>query len=307
MLETSAIEVMIQADWLKHEYSKNQLENFIDWALSQIYYPDEARISDLFSSNQTKPLWFRSYGKEKKPDLPKQLLEKLKLDHSWMRRLTFRYDTSNDQVRKRFDKIGPPVNRDGLPLSGNRSGYTYSHVFSNATKNPFAYNAEWNLCRTPFFIDHLTGHESGKWKDKERFLGPFRKRVLKDYNRLIVNYDLKMIEILPSLFKALGSKEFEVGDFRFQMLVNYRPFLIKNWEAWFMALSGLRTEHPQLFGKETKKVLEFVSRWDYLPFEKTSELSDDWMKQNPNKMMSSPVKNKLRDNYTTSLLLAAMP
>jgi hypothetical protein len=70
-----------------------------------------------------------------------------------------------------------------------------SHIFGR-TKNPFLFEAPWNIAFVPKIIDPFTGHETkGCWPDEyqELFSKSIRNRYkgfIDDYNSLIKKYDL---------------------------------------------------------------------------------------------------------------------
>lgn len=73
--------------------------------------------------------------------------------------------------------------------------YQVSHIWGH-TKNPYMFEAPWNICFTPKMYDPFTGHETvGCWPQEyqELFLvQAFEKYkdIIEDYNRIVENLDL---------------------------------------------------------------------------------------------------------------------
>lgn len=75
----------------------------------------------------------------------------------------------------------------------NIRNYQVSHIFG-LTKNPYAFCAPWNIAFIPKILDPFTGHES-KSHLTDRVSGILRELAIKEYGKLIEEYNNEMIEL----------------------------------------------------------------------------------------------------------------
>jgi hypothetical protein len=140
--------------------------------------------------------------------------------------------------------------------------YQFSHVFSETTKNPLAFNAPWNMCRIPRFVDPLTGYETS-WNDgKVEFDQLFFGHIKDSFQTEIETYNNWMLELVPSLISALDSATFQSGQFKTRMLVNFRPLLFTNhWQTWYDHLEGEEQRTKWI----DEAVLKFIRNYEPKP------------------------------------------
>lgn len=84
----------------------------------------------------------------------------------------------------------------GLKRNKDIYNYQVSHIWGH-TKNPFFFEAPWNICYTPKLVDPFTGYESkGIWPEEYQkmffakaaeLFSPF----LKDYEKVVQDYDME--------------------------------------------------------------------------------------------------------------------
>lgn len=99
----------------------------------------------------------------------------------------------------------------GLKRNRDIFNYQVSHIWGH-TKNPFFFEAPWNICYTPKLIDPFTGHESkGLWPEEYQKIffakaaeqyAPF----LEDYENVMRGYNMEQ-EIITYIKSLRGKVE----------------------------------------------------------------------------------------------------
>ena len=184
-------------------------EELIQWGIQEAIFPDYPRAAFEWDKLKKRVLnnervYIRGYGRNAHGTYLYQDLytEIIGNDH-------ITKDPTNNTIPHRImEKM--------TGLCRNRDIYNYqvSHIFGK-TKNPFLFEAPWNLCYMPKMMDPFTGHES-KGELSNRFQKLFRqysfdkyRPLIEDYNQLIIDLNLrsKAMQYLEKLNNRQFSKD----------------------------------------------------------------------------------------------------
>lgn len=91
----------------------------------------------------------------------------------------------------------------GLKRNVNIFNYQVSHIFG-LTKNPYAFEAPWNIALIPKLYDPLTGHES-KGKEQKEFTQRLRLTTWEVYEDFILDFNKICNDIRPDVESTMAN------------------------------------------------------------------------------------------------------
>ena len=116
----------------------------------------------------------------------------------------------------------------GLKRNQDIYNYQVSHIWGH-TKNPFFFEAPWNICCTPKLMDPFTGHESKGICPEEYQKIFFAKAYslyapfLEDYESVIQDYDME--NQIKRYVQSLRGREEE------RVLNQFERDALSEWES----------------------------------------------------------------------------
>lgn len=128
-------------------------------------------------------------------------------------------DPTNNSIPQRIIK-----KLTGLQRNRDIYNYQVSHIFGK-TKNPFLFQAPWNICYLPKIMDPFTGHES-KGNLSKQFQKAFKEYVFYQYKPLIEDYNQLMLDLnLSEKAKRYLNKE-EGQQFLKDVMIELSPIIL---------------------------------------------------------------------------------
>lgn len=180
------------------------------WGISATIFPSTEMVKAAWDNLKERILtnqkvYIRGYGRDAHgtqlyKDLYKELFGNFHIEKD---------PTNNAVPRKHIQQL------TGLRHNIDLYNYQVSHIWGH-TKNPFMFEAPWNICYTPKLIDPFTGHEAkGVWPKEyqEVFFSYATERYrpfIEEYNQLIGDYRVadRLNSYLQSIKATIPDKEF---------------------------------------------------------------------------------------------------
>ncbi|MBA3901364.1 MAG: hypothetical protein H0X62_14345 [Bacteroidetes bacterium] len=187
-------------DGIKNFFSDFNIDpvKFAKWGIKNTKFPDPGISKKVWLSlckeieREEKPVYIREYGnKIVKQEAYLEFLNKV------IPNANIDYDKRNN-VRPRiyFDQA-LIVNRN------NFKNYTITHIWGK-TKNPYAFNAPWNMAYMPGIVAPFTDH-MGSGKIQVSFSKIFKAKAYEKHKESIELFNKKMNELKPKIKKAIAA------------------------------------------------------------------------------------------------------
>ena len=165
------------------------IEALLNWGIENIIFPDVKKVGDAWTNlkeriKNNNTVYIRGYGRNGHGTIMYQGFYEFLLGHTNVKQ----DPTNNHKPKQNIEKL--------TELKRNKHIFNYqvSHIFG-CTKNIFLFEAPWNICYVPKFMDPFTGHEA-----KGEYIANFQKRLFetayKRYENIITEYNQTINELL---------------------------------------------------------------------------------------------------------------
>ena len=204
-------------------YFQIEKEALFDWGIKQTIFPPVEAVEREWENLkkrifENQRVYIRGYGRNAHGTYLYQGLYATVFGNTQIQK-----DPTNNAIcHKLIERL------TGLKRNRDIYNYQVSHIWGH-TKNPFFFEAPWNLCYTPKLMDPFTGHESkGIWPEEYQkiFLAKAYKLYapfLEDYERVIQDYDME--NQIKKYVQSLGEREEE------RVLNQFERDALREWKC----------------------------------------------------------------------------
>lgn len=180
----------------------------IQFGINETIYIPKSKVSDSWRCLKetviqgNNRVFIRGYGRDAKgTDLYLKMYKELFGHNNF-----WKDSTNNAEPTKTLKKLTGYSRQEKPSIKYKQiRNYQVSHIFGK-TKNPFLFNAPWNIAYVPKIMDPLTGHES-KGELTEEFYNEFIIHFYKYYKEYVEDYNSLMLKFNSLIENYFDEKE----------------------------------------------------------------------------------------------------